>query len=75
MSENTELKPCPFCGAAAELTEASWFSVEYVRCPNKECLVKPDTYRFTDGMYFGMTDAEAKDWNIKAWNTRKEVTG
>ena len=69
--KNTDvLLACPFCGKAAELKEASWTGVEYVRCPNKECPAKPDTYRFAEGAYKGMTQGEAKQWNIKTWNTR-----
>lgn len=66
----TELKPCPFCGADAELLDVRKFLVvskfSYiftysVKCSNKECGVKPYTK-------YSSTEEEA----IRAWNRRAE---
>ena len=38
----TELKPCPFCGSAAEMRHGH--SHYYARCENQECLVRTKRY-------------------------------
>lgn len=59
MSENKELKPCPFCGGKAEIII---FSFEYgtvtIGCTNEKCDI-------TMGKAF-FTDEEA----IQHWNRR-----
>lgn len=58
-----ELKPCPFCGAAA-ISESNipTKGLHAVCCENAECPVKP--------FVVGMTMEEAS----KRWNTRSPMT-
>lgn len=57
----TELKPCPFCGAPAELEGVYMFgsTVWFVNCLNPECEIRPGT-----GHY------DTKDEAVKVWNRR-----
>lgn len=56
------LKPCPFCGAGAEIREWKRPARYQVRCLNKECVSKSGGVR---------PDREAA---IAAWNNRAELS-
>lgn len=66
-----KLKPCPFCGSKAEIHMASWTAIEYVRCSNKKCLVRPTTYENVNNFNY-MSRDEAKQLSINFWNNRNE---
>lgn len=59
MSE--ELRPCPFCGAEAELVRNSSGNY-FVRCTNKQCAAKTRLYH------------ENENGACLAWNRRAERT-
>ena len=69
-----ELKPCPFCGNKASLSEMRGVSLEgslfMVECSNCSAIIgrHHETYQATKGYlhFYNQKDA------IKAWNTRKE---
>ncbi len=42
MSENTELKPCPFCGSSPQVVTIGILGIA-IRCKNPKCRVKPST--------------------------------
>ncbi len=58
----SELKPCPFCGGEAEITETSMFRNQdcYVQCKGCGACTK---FRFGD---------ECRKQAINDWNTRYE---
>lgn len=56
----TDLKPCPFCGAASEIRSGS-STKPYVRCKSCGCRT---------GSYARGREADA----VEAWNTRYERT-
>lgn len=68
-----ELKPCPFCGSKASLTEMRCVSLEgslfTVECSKCSAIIGRyhETYQATKGYmhFYNQEDA------IKAWNTRK----
>ena len=58
---NTELKPCPFCGGEAEMLKSPRCERKYVViCKNELCYASVGNYSFT------------KENAILAWNTRKD---
>ena len=68
---NMEMKPCPFCGADAELLDArkclvvskySYIFPYSVKCSNRKCAVKPYAE-------YSSTEQEA----IDAWNRRADA--
>ena len=68
-TEDIELKPCPCCGAEAELISGYYndlFSAK-VACTN--CLM--NTYADSDTYYNHTTD-ELEEMVVEAWNNRKE---
>jgi hypothetical protein len=60
--DEVKLKPCPFCGAAAE-----WYNVtdheDLIRCANPDCPIRPRT-----------EEAYATERLTAAWNTRVDPT-
>ena len=58
--KNSELKPCPFCGAKAVMNYKQALNTWIVECSNSSC---PASYMI--GMDYD-TEAEA----IEAWNRR-----
>ena len=69
-----ELKPCPFCGSKANLTEMRGVSLEgslfMVECSNCSAIIgrHRETYQASKGYlhFYNKEDA------IEAWNTRRE---
>lgn len=58
---NTELKPCPFCGGEAEM-------LKYPRCERKYVVVcKNNLCNASIGQY-----STSKENALRAWNTRKD---
>ena len=61
-----ELKPCPYCGADAELSHWTPFTnekISYIKCRNYECQARTKS--------FMMSFAESSnDKAILAWNRR-----
>lgn len=55
-----KLKPCPFCGAEAELVDCEIHPRWYVRCTNKYCAIEQEVCV--------MSKATA----IKRWNRRTD---
>lgn len=54
-----ELKPCPFCGAAAKITRIRGYERPYVAvCQKEECLASVGVYSYT------------REEAAKAWNRR-----
>lgn len=68
-----DLKPCPFCGSAAETCsyyfEEGDMTLWQVRCKERPCKVEHPCYTADSFISFA-TEAEA----IEAWNTRAERT-
>lgn len=64
---NTEPKPCPFCGAEAELTSGYFNDLQFARVDCTECLAGAyaDSDRFP-----GKTSDELEEMVIAAWNRR-----
>ena len=60
MSNQIELKPCPFCGGRAEVFTANWSKRVTVWCSNPECGVKPFT------MYTESLREAVENWNRRA---------
>ena len=58
----TELKPCPFCGAKAEVRQKRALNTWIVECSNLLC---PASYMI------GM-DYDTEDEAIEVWNRRAE---
>lgn len=65
MSENKELKPCPFCGNEAEIIHEPMFGsdnpAEYykIRCKGDDCAMgSPDAL-------FDSSDQIIEEWNIR----------
>lgn len=75
-----DLKPCPFCGGKARLRTANIFMdtgyrVECSTCGINTSLVLPGHYINWHGKEdFDMTDEQAVQEAINAWNYRKEDT-
>jgi len=69
MSEKLNLKPCPFCGAEAELLGVSaWYSV---RCPSPitKCPIQP---RMGMQRRPWETDDQLRAFLAEQWNTRAD---
>ena len=62
---NTELKPCPFCGREAKIvddTTIMYIPQYQIRCKNISCTIRPKTNWCVD-----------KSEAIRHWNTRKPM--
>lgn len=55
----SELKPCPFCGGEAHLSDMNEYGEYLVECVNDFCNVMPSTFPF-----------RTEDAAIEAWNRR-----
>ena len=56
-----ELKPCPFCGGEAEVSEIAWNVIQCTAC-TCQLIVLP------------IPDGATEEYAIEAWNTRAERT-
>lgn len=64
-----DLEHCPWCKKPAEIHQASWTGIDYVRCPNKKCPVKPNTYNdrnMKNDKELSFLQVRLK--NIRRWN-------
>ena len=68
-AQDTELKPCPCCGAEAELTSWSYKNLLTARVSCTNCLM--NAYADSDRYYEATLD-ELEGIVIEAWNNRKE---
>lgn len=55
-TNETELKPCPFCGGKAEIIEAAW-------CGKYECYVSCTVCRVTQTHYLRSKRVAISEWN------------
>lgn len=60
------LKPCPFCGGEAEVTEYNG-GFAAVGCANGRCYMKPHAFGFPSA------EAAAEEWNRRAERTCRYV--
>lgn len=64
------LKPCPFCGGAAELKELHYLESElpysYVHCTNPKCTLHHNTAHFSGGNHARNTEDAVAAWNNRA---------
>lgn len=60
MKQETELKPCPFCGGEAELKDVE------DNCMGRKCWVRCRNCSFTT-LY-----SDYPEWPVSAWNTRAQ---
>ena len=59
MEERGELKPCPFCGKKARMSQLGNSSLYYIMCNNGSCKIRPTTWGYRD-----------REKTIEAWNRR-----
>ncbi len=62
MSEEVEMKPCPFCGVIPETDDGETGGI--VECCNDTCDVRPSVF------YDHEEDSNGLEIAIIAWNTR-----
>lgn len=68
-TQDIELKPCPCCGAKAELTSGCYNDLLLAKVECTNCLM--NAYADSD-RYYRATFDELENMVIMAWNNRKE---
>lgn len=69
---DTELKPCPFCGGEAKIVKyCGKKTIVYVECTN--CLAYMGNQRIMTSSNRGKEYFESEEKLINAWNTRKPM--
>ena len=68
-TQDTELEPCPCCGAEAEFTSGCYNDLLIARVSCTECIMS--AYADSDTHYKATLD-ELEDMVVKAWNNRSD---
>ena len=68
-AQDAELKPCPCCGAKAELISGEYNDLLLAKVECTNCLM--NAYADSD-RYYEATSDKLEDLVIEAWNNRKE---
>lgn len=61
--ENTELKPCPFCGEKPIIIDNYFFEMFFVACKNEKCGVRPSSESEQKGFRMAKKMQAIRRWN------------
>ncbi len=62
------LRDCPFCHHRPIIKGASWTGIEYIKCGNENCIVKPNTYGKNVDIWNYMSYEAILNVSIHLWN-------